>query len=374
MPPTETELLRLALMAYEAAAEPSLWPRFLESFNDAISSDSIVLQVHDLGLNRSSILFGFGISSPLKQSYNEHYSKLNVWRQRGGSAFYRPGAVNFDQEQCPRPVLERSEFYNDYLLRIGGAHSLGAIIARDQNQAPTLTGLRGLRKGAYGEDERKVAKILLPYLAHAWTVHEKLELLAAGEFVLDHLSLGILFLDAGGATLYANRCAEEIFRDNDGLSLRNGMLHAWDRNATAQLCRAIDHALSPDLPPDPRAVLVPRTSGQRAYQVVVAPLRTRFRQFIGMAAPLAVVLITDPEQPGPPKLDLLMQLYDLTPKEAAIAVKLSEAKSVEQTAEALGMTYQTARTHLRHIFSKTGTSRQTELLLLIAKLPGCGVG
>jgi DNA-binding CsgD family transcriptional regulator len=94
------------------------------------------------------------------------------------------------------------------------------------------------------------------------------------------------------------------------------------------------------------------------------------RQFTGTAAPLAVVLITDPEQPGPAKLDLLVQLYGLTPKEAEIAVNLSQGKTVEQTAEQLGMTYQTARTHLRRLFIKTGTSRQTELLLLLARLPG----
>ena len=32
-------------------------------------------------------------------------------------------------------------------------------------------------------------------------------------------------------------------------------------------------------------------------------------------------------------------------------------------------TYETARTHLRRIFSKTGTSRQAELILLIARHP-----
>lgn len=77
---SETELLRLAVAAYEAAAEPALWPRFLEFYNDAVSSDTVILQIHDLDRNRSNILSGFNINSPLRQSYNEHYSKLNVWR------------------------------------------------------------------------------------------------------------------------------------------------------------------------------------------------------------------------------------------------------------------------------------------------------
>jgi hypothetical protein len=98
MAPTETELLSLALLAYEAASEPALWARFLELYNDAISSDATLLQLHDLEHSNSHIFASFGISSPLKQSYNEHYSKLNVWRDRGRS-LYTAGAVNLDQEQ-----------------------------------------------------------------------------------------------------------------------------------------------------------------------------------------------------------------------------------------------------------------------------------
>jgi DNA-binding CsgD family transcriptional regulator len=366
---TETDLLRLALLTYEAATEPALWPRFLELYNDAISSDMTLLQVHDLGLHKSNILCAFGISSPLSQVYNEHYSKLNVWRD-GGRALYVAGAVNLDPEMCSRSLFERSEFYNEYLRRMDGTYCLGAVIARHQNQAPTLTALRGRQKGEFGEDERKVAKFLLPHLARAWTVYEKLELLAAGESVLDRLSLGIVFLVAGGVAVYSNRRAEEIFCTDDGLSMRNSRLSAWDRGADGQLRQAVSCALSPDRPVGPRAVGVPRASGRRAYQVVVAPIRARLRQFTGASAPRAVALLTDPERPEPAKSELLIELYGLTPKEAKMTIELSEAKSVEQAADEMGITYQTARTHLRRIFSKTETSRQSELLLLIARLPG----
>lgn len=80
----------------------------------------------------------------------------------------------------------------------------------------------------------------------------------------------------------------------------------------------------------------------------------------------------DAERQQTASTDLLIQLYRLTPKEAALAAKLSEGKSVEQAAEELAIRYETARTHLRRIFSKTGTSRQAELLLLMVRLPTAG--
>jgi DNA-binding CsgD family transcriptional regulator len=364
----ETELLRLALAAYEAAAEPELWLVFLKQYAEVIGADSAFLQIHDLAAHASVILSGFGLTSPLKQSYNEYYSRINLWRESGG-AFYVPGRVNLDQEQCPRFVLERSEFYNDCLKRFGVVFSMGAVIAREEGRVPTLSSLRKPSKRPFDETEREIARFLLPHVRRAWAIVQRLELLAAGESALDTLPLGAVFLSSGRAAIYCNRAAEEIFRSNDGLSLRNGRLAALDKGAEAHLCQAIDSALSPCEPPGPAAVSVPRPSLRRDYQVVAAPLLGRFQQFAAMPRPVALALITDPEQQQPVRTRLLMQLYKLTRKEAAVTSKLSEGKSVERAAEELSVTYETARTHLRRIFSKTGTSRQAELLLLIARLP-----
>jgi DNA-binding CsgD family transcriptional regulator len=84
---------------------------------------------------------------------------------------------------------------------------------------------------------------------------------------------------------------------------------------------------------------------------------------------VAVALITDPEKQTPASTDVLIQAYKLTRKEATLAAKLFEGKSLEQASRELAITYETARTHLRRIFGKTGTSRQAELILLIARLP-----
>ena len=166
---TETKLLRLALNAYEAASEPELWPGFLKRYAETVSADASFLQIHNLAGHISTIVDGFGISSPLKQSYNEHYSKLNVWRDRG-RALYRAGRVNLDPEQCPRSVLERSEYYHDCLKRFGIAHSMAAVIAREGDYAPTLTSLRGPGKHPFGESEREVGRFLMPHLTRAWAI------------------------------------------------------------------------------------------------------------------------------------------------------------------------------------------------------------
>jgi DNA-binding CsgD family transcriptional regulator len=365
---TESEVLRLAASSYDAATAPELWPVFLKSYVEAFSADSAVLQIHDFRQRKSTILVGFGINSRLKSTYNDYYAKLNLWRNHGfARGRYVAGRTVLSEDLCPRSLLEGSEFYNDFLLQLDGVDSMGSVIAMRNGCAPTLTVLRGRRKSIFGETERRVADFLLPHLARAWTIHQRLDVLAAGERVLDSLPYGVVFLAADCSLVYCNHSAEQILRKGDGLSLRGGMLCASDRTAEVRLRNLIARAVSADSPA--AAVPVLRRSCSRPYQVVAAPIRSRFRQFTGMAAPSVVVLIVDPELTPATHLDFLIQLYGLTVKEAQVACSLSQGKTVEQTAEELQISYETARTHLRRIFSKTQTSRQSELLLLLARLP-----
>jgi len=59
---------------------------------------------------------------------------------------------------------------------------------------------------------------------------------------------------------------------------------------------------------------------------------------------------------------LAQQLFQLTPAETALAIQLANGLSLEEAAEALNIRRNTARAHLRSIFSKTGVRRQTELV------------
>ena len=60
--------------------------------------------------------------------------------------------------------------------------------------------------------------------------------------------------------------------------------------------------------------------------------------------------------------------YRLTPKETELARLPTAGHSVETAAETLAITIVTARVHLRNLFIKTGTDRQSELILLLSRL------
>jgi DNA-binding CsgD family transcriptional regulator len=64
--------------------------------------------------------------------------------------------------------------------------------------------------------------------------------------------------------------------------------------------------------------------------------------------------------------------FGLTPAEARLALHLLAGETLRSAEAKLSMTYETARTHLKSIFQKTGTCRQAELVVVIVTaLPGC---
>jgi DNA-binding CsgD family transcriptional regulator len=71
-------------------------------------------------------------------------------------------------------------------------------------------------------------------------------------------------------------------------------------------------------------------------------------------------------------IDLLRYHFGLTPAEARLALHLVAGETLRSAEVKLSISYETARTHLKNIFNKTGTSRQAELVVaIVTALPRC---
>ena len=155
-----------------------------------------------------------------------------------------------------------------------------------------------------------------------------------------------------------------------GLSVINGRLHATDPRLDARLREAVRAATCAGRAIEsPATVTIERASAKRPYRLLMSPLRHGLSRFAGMRQPEIMVLIIDPESQRPAAIDVLKRVFGLTRREAALASVLSTGKPIDEAADDIGMAYETARSHLRRIFDKTETSRQTELMMVLARLP-----
>jgi DNA-binding CsgD family transcriptional regulator len=80
----------------------------------------------------------------------------------------------------------------------------------------------------------------------------------------------------------------------------------------------------------------------------------------------ALLVVTPVDRAAVPTAEVLQGLFDLTPAEARVARGIGQAETIDALAEAAGVSRETVRGQLKAVLSKTGLSRQQELVSLLA--------
>lgn len=180
---------------------------------------------------------------------------------------------------------------------------------------------------------------------------------------------GMVVVGPGCLVINVNGPAREILDAGDGLHYGSGHISATTAHAQRDLHRAVRDALPSDGSGlrRSRTFACHRPSGKRPYVVHVLPLhRGPIEQMSSETT--ALLLIIDPEREPEPAAALLCRLYGLTHAETEVALRISRGVSVKQVADELSVSYQTVRSHLQRVFTKTDTHRQGELIRLLLAL------
>jgi DNA-binding CsgD family transcriptional regulator len=192
------------------------------------------------------------------------------------------------------------------------------------------------------------------------------DVLLALTYGLELVRCGAMLVKGEGFPQFANRTALEILKKNDGLALaRTGLVaeRASDTRLLRQLLR--DAITAPELgEPQGSPITLPRKTAHAALIVRVLP-GPGLDCWPDKDNRAALVTVYDEETSVQVDEAVLRKLYGLTRGEAALATILLKGKSIEDAAAELFISPHTARTHLKRIFMKTDTHRQTELVVRI---------
>jgi DNA-binding CsgD family transcriptional regulator len=184
---------------------------------------------------------------------------------------------------------------------------------------------------------------------------------------LDRLTMGAIFVDARARPLLMNRAAKEIVRRGDGLRSAKDGLEAARQAETIRLRQAVFDAArtSAGEGTSPGAAMrLPRPSARRPLQILVSPLPST-KHLVEALEASVVVFVSDPELAPHAVKDLLVHVHGLTPAEAELAEALLAGTTLADFAEQTGRRIYTVRKTLQHVFAKTDTSRQSELVRLL---------
>lgn len=218
--------------------------------------------------------------------------------------------------------------------------------------------------------EQEKLRAIFPDVARAWSLAFR-----HGEMLQDAFWTGLvaredgraaILIDEGGRVLRATEAATALISTGDGMTIRGGQLGAIGDADDSRLAAVIGRALMP-VGAGAGATRVARPSGRASLIVTAYPL-ARSRRMLAPVEAAALVVVVDPTLAQEAPAALLRTAFGLTAREADLVTLLAKGHSIESSAARLAITMPTARLHLRHIFAKTGTGRQSELVRLLGRL------
>ncbi len=228
-----------------------------------------------------------------------------------------------------------------------------AVLADDTSGNDTLKPLTDARGQCFGVALRMSESTTRASLAALSQASNALR------FVFDQLPMAMVLVDKQLKLLYINQMADEILKSHATVSVTRGHLRATSDHDHASLCGVVQRAAARGQQQAPDEVTSEictiRAEDDRRVILVATP--------VPADGNVTVALLVF-ESPGyrPLSAQVLQQIYGLTRAEIVLVQALASGHSLEEAAHVIGIAVNTARTHLKHIFIKTGAKRQSELI------------
>lgn len=308
-------------------------------------------------------------------AYAEHFAYINPWNTYWGRL--KGTTIGASEEVCPAKNFVKTEFYNDWLLPQSRAvAAAGMKIVGERDEAVNLLLHYPLSKsGVYdraaveiltnirGSFERSINLVRL--------LRSDMETAVTKAALVERSRCAAFVVDGDRHVRDTNLLAERLFVSGRGVTVRRGRCHIPDATADARFAAALG-LLSQGKPTSVSRIGFRTATG--AWQASVAALPVAqppggARLILLPPERLILVQILELSSRGVNADDLapLAPAFGLTPSEIAFCRRLLLGETIANAAEQLGITQETGRARLKTIFQKTGTSRQAELMLLLAR-------
>ncbi len=357
----------LVAMIYQGPLEPVPWKSALEILRQHLRANYVTLMLRPPSAEREPLMVNAAGDSPItrQDEYNKYYYALDPFVD------LPEDRVVTVEELIGDDNWRDSDFYKQFLKPLDILHALGADIRTEEGVECRFRVARSHRESPFSERDRMLCEMVLPHLKRAVHLHSQLEQIDSERRLyagtVDRMLVGTLILDQSGAVIRRNRVADEMLREGDGLGIVNGALRADHPAENRELQRLIKQAMScapGGRPAVVEAISISRKSERAKLGILIRSIpATGWSE--GKRRPAVALFIRDAVRKSEASREMIRSLFDLTPAEASLALSLANGLTLDEAAEELKIRKNTARAHLRAIFSKIGVTRQTTLVRVL---------
>ena len=355
---------------YQGPLDPNPWQGFIETLRPLFQADGAILLLRYPSDTDQGAMITDGFSQEVQQPDNAYAQQFYA---TDPFVNLPAGDVVTLQEYFPLEQLQQSEFYLGCLEPFNILHLMGVDIQDPSGLRASLRLSRGVDAKAFSSQDKKLCSALIPHLQRALVIHSQIHHIESERALyantVDQLSVAMFLLNEQRQIMKTNQAADLLLKEKQGINKVSHCLALDNQQDNQQLRNLINKVIESqnnDQTLVAQALQVQRPNGDLPLGLIVRSIPTRER-IEGESGPAVAVFVSDPLHKTQAPAPVLAQLFGFTPAEAKLAMQLANGLSLDEAVEALGVSRNTGRAHLRSIFAKTGVTQQTQLVRLILK-------
>ena len=360
---------------YDCVITPERWTRVLEEIREEFGFATAVLSVVSLTNMRAGVNAASGTDSAQMAQNGVEYGAdiVELWGGAERIQQYPLGEPIVQSQAVPRDVIFGNRYYLEWALPKGLFDAVGVTLVRDKTMVGNVIFSQHQSVGAIGDEQLSGLRLLSPHIRRAVTISNLFDMktVEAATFAatVEALTVGVVLVDENSKIVHTNAAATAMLAAGNPIMVRQGRIAVQSTTTTNTLQSAVTQAAKDEVALGQKGIGIPiPQSGGDPLVIHVLPLR-RSRVRSGLIQRAVAVLFVASAS-APPRLphDALIQLYDLTPAEVRVFELICEGQTPAAISALLGIAVSTVKTHLFHVFEKTGCRRQTDLVRLAKSL------
>jgi DNA-binding CsgD family transcriptional regulator len=356
---------------YDASLNPLLWPGVLGEARDFVGGSAAGIVTKDVTANRGAVYYDDGGFAPeYTEIYFDRYVGLDPFSI--GHFFSTVENPISAADLMPHSAFIETRLYNEWAKPQGFVDCIGTALDKSGTTATVFNVMRRKHDGLIDDQVRNRMRTIAPHVQRAVLIGQAVELKTAQTEsladALDGLSAGVFLISGRGQIAHANVAGRTMLAEGDPLISMGGHLASRNAEINRLLGQLFAAAEDGDVAISDQSIGVALTARDgREYAVHVLSLASGARKHVGCSHSATAAIFVHKailDVVSPPAA--IARRYRLTPTELRVLLAIVEVGGVPEVAHTLGVSDTTIKTHLGHLFEKTGAARQADLVKLFA--------
>ncbi len=359
---------------YHAAAGTRPWSRVLGDITGQLGL--LGCQFVGFSTTDGAVLFSHAnhdapIDAELEyiRSYHELDPRLPLLHTRA------PGDWLYDEDVFNADIVVTNAYYRDLLLPYGGRYSASAKLFVQGGEAMLIGCMSRLGDLGFTPERRAFLQVIAFHLCQAAAIYHTSRKLTTAAFVgtelLHRMPRPALLLGTDRVLAFMNEKARDYLVQNKVLLSVSDRVAALDKATEAHLASAF-HAITNDIEGgreiQRRIVRLPERRGEAGAAISLTAFVPNQSMYAFGTRTQILMLVHARSAQAAPDMLLWEAAFNLTPSQSRVALQMFLGRDVKEAAESLQIAQTTVKSHLKQLYWKTATRRQSQLVMALASL------